>query len=588
MIFIKAFLFLVTAWLTLILAGGILGDPKVVLDAFKAKQLLTSTTPDGLLFFNDDRLKAWSQTNNPESIKLSNGDSKRIDTLYVSTESSDASTCEMIASNENGTSLQINDVALKIPFVFLWQSRGGSSAFQSAVGEILDTSGHPELKLKELWYTAASSTLLPSQKCLLILANVKARISSCKDVDNKGFCPSKSLRVRYAIVGAEAIANAVFEKPVAKLNLCERSIVAASYNEPLSQFSWASRDTSLGTSQRAIRMINNYHNNHPEADIPVDNCEAQINGQIRQQVFKKLALASSHWLPQTKKALLIGASEGVPTKKFINFHNNVTKAFAALLVANPSWSKETLFDVTVFKDDMPYLHAASDVFQKKGVDKNQSAGSLVKLLVLKEAALHKKDLSAPVIAMSIPNIEDKHHIVGSKLSLAEIYCHSYNEGVFAFENSLDGEMLKASFQKQGFNAGVPNPSVSDIRVALATERTSATSNDIHHLAYDLVELGKKDALLRFISTRAALGDGCTLSAAKELFNEKKLYLAKTGTYDRGGTITNKLAVWAWVENGSTYTVVSRLIRPQLSGICTGSCINHHQLLPLYRSIMQEI
>ena len=130
-------------------------------------------------------------------------------------------------------------------------------------------------------------------------------------------------------------------------------------------------------------------------------------------------------------------------------------------------------------------------------------------------------------------------------------------------------------------------------MALSTERTNATSASLHHVAYKLIQLAKKDRLLRSIATSAAFGTPddqvCSLSAAKDLLRQKQLYLAKTGTYDREGTITNKLAIWGWVENGITYTVVSRVIRPQGSGICLGSgCISQEKLLPLYRQIMNSI
>ena len=257
--------------------------------------------------------------------------------------------------------------------------------------------------------------------------------------------------------------------------------------------------------------------------------------------------------------------------KFIRFHRDVTNSFNALLLANQNWSTETLFDVTVYKNDAPYLQAGSPIFQLKGVGNNVTTGSGAKLLPLHEMVSQKKDLSAAVTAMAIPGVEDKHHIVGKTLSLQSTYCHSYNEAVYAMTNNLDGVRLKNSFEEAGFKTATANPSIAEIRVALSTERTNATSASLHHVAYKLIQLV------------------CSLSAAKDLLRQKQLYLAKTGTYDREGTITNKLAIWGWVENGITYTVVSRVIRPQGSGICLGSgCISQEKLLPLYRQIMNSI
>ena len=84
----------------------------------------------------------------------------------------------------------------------------------------------------------------------------------------------------------------------------------------------------------------------------------------------------------------------------------------------------------------------------------------------------KKDLSAAVTAMAIPGVEDKHHIVGKKLSLQSTYCHSYNEAVYAMTNNLDGVRLKNSFEEAGFKTATANPSIAEIRVALSTERTN--------------------------------------------------------------------------------------------------------------------
>ena len=596
MLVVKFFVWSFIAWLVLIFSGGLLGDPQVVLDELKSKQLVTTNTPDGQLFFGTDaRLKAWAKSPNQEKIKLNSGQFIKLDEMYITSESNDPTLCQFVESQEDGNSLQINNVAIKMPFVFLFQNRGGSSALQTGVGNVLGLSGSPFLKIKEVFYTAAASNLDTSQKCKIILSNVKGQIAKCLKTDPNGYCPPTQLRVRYGIQGTEQLANVVFERPVAKLNICEKAVIAASYIEPLSAFSWPIHEKSRGTSQRAIDIVAAYRENNPEkADIiPADNCDSEINGVIKKEVSKKLQRPSNHWLPKAKKLILIGGSEHVNGDKFIRFHRDVTNSFNALLLANQNWSKDTLFDVTVYKNDAPYLHAGSPIFQLKGVDENKSTGSGAKLLTLHEMVSQKKDLSAAVTAMAIPGVEDKHHIVGKTLSLQSTYCHSYNEAVYAMTNNLDGARLKNSFEEAGFKTATANPSIAEIRVALSTERTNATSASLHHVAYKLIQLAKKDRLLRSIATSAAFGTPddqvCSLSAAKDLLRQKQLYLAKTGTYDREGTITNKLAIWGWVENGITYTVVSRVIRPQGSGICLGSgCISQEKLLPLYRQIMNSI
>ena len=595
MFFVKLSLWLFLAWLILIFSGGLLGDPQVVLDELKSKQLVTTTTPDGRLFFGtDERLKAWANSQNQEKIKLNNGQFIKLDEMYITSESNDPTLCQFVESQEDVKSLQINNIAINMPFIFLFKKRGGSSALQTGVGNVLGLSGSPFSKIKEVFYTAAASNLDTSQKCKIILSNVKGQIAKCLKIDPNGFCPPKQMRVRYGIQGTEQLANVAFERPVAKLNICEKAVIAASYNEPLSAFSWPPHENSRGTTKRAIDIVAAYRKNNPEkADIiPADNCDAEINGMIK-AVSKRLKNPRNHWLPQAKKLILIGGSEHVNGDKFIRFHRDVTNSFNALLLANQNWSKDTLFDVTVYKNDAPYLHAGSPIFQLKGVDENKSTGSGAKLLTLHEMVSQKKDLSAAVTAMAIPGVEDKHHIVGKTLSLQSTYCHSYNEAVYAMTNNLDGARLKNSFEEAGFKTATANPSIAEIRVALSTERTNATSASLHHVAYKLIQLAKKDRLLRSIATSAAFGTPddqvCSLSAAKDLLRQKQLYLAKTGTYDREGTITNKLAIWGWVENGITYTVVSRVIRPQGSGICLGSgCISQEKLLPLYRQIMNSI
>ena len=104
------------AWVTLLVASGF-ADPKTVLDALEAKQLVTTTTPDGQLFFGTDaRLKAWAKSPNQEKIKLNSGQFIKLDEMYITSESNDPTLCQFVESQEDVKSLQINNIAKMLLF----------------------------------------------------------------------------------------------------------------------------------------------------------------------------------------------------------------------------------------------------------------------------------------------------------------------------------------------------------------------------------------------------------------------------------------------------------------------------------------
>lgn len=580
----------------MLISGGEFADSKSVLDAYSDNALNTSYDKDGLLYYAEDtRIQGLANTpKSTEKIKLNNGSTKAVDAMYVSNESSDQVICQMIKSQEEGGAFLINEVALKMPLVYLLQSRGGSTALQTSVANIMNYKSFLTKPL-EIWYTTGvANKISQKDQCRLILANVLARIDKCKvAVEPKtGTCLKKNVTTRFAIQGAEATANAVFEKGVKDLTLCQKAVIAAGFNKPISRFNWSFQaNVDRGIRQRALDIVKVYASTDPEVAIPQDMCVAEIDGPIKTRVDERLANPKNSWLVKAKKTVQLAVPPDVDVNKFIDFTETMKQEWASILKNNPSWSSNTDIEISVNQDGKSLFHYGSNQsLQKFGASSQQSLGSVAKLLILKIAAEMNK-LYGSVIAKKIPQVDDKlHDIAGSSVGLSDIYCESLNQGVYGLAQNLDAELLVKAFEFYNFkDSGTKSPTAADIRVALSTERTSASTKDLQRLIFDLAKLARQNSQLKFIATRPVFGQNCTLSAAKNLLIERDVLFSKTGTYDRSSVITHKLAVWAFYQKSHIYTVVVRVLKPDGLGICSGSgCINHTNMLPLYTKIMAKI
>lgn len=573
-------------WFLFITIAGDFGDADVVLKKFNQKSLDVSKNNKGLSYSNDAWVKAWVKDPQKKETVTINGQKNRLDSMYINRESSDKSVCEMVRTEEDGDAILVNNLAFKMPFVFLVKSRGGSSALQSAIGNMMEYHKFWQKPL-EIWYTAAvSKKITDDEQCALILSNIRGRIDSCRVKSVEGSCPNSQLAVRYNIQGAEQLSHVVFKKPVSALDLCEKSVLAASYNQDLSRFNWRptrnSKDevTNRGINNRALAMVSKFQAAHPEEKTPADMCVQSLD-KIHDAVKKRLSNPQNHWLRVAQKQVQLNAPSDVDFDSFERFNTQIQTEWSHLL-KNQAWSPKTELEVSIFRNGRRHLqYGSTENLQKNGANK-QSISSVAKLIPLKVAADEKGKLG-DVIPIAIPLI--KNHVATDEnpVTLADVYCHSLNEGAYALAQKISTPVLREQLQKYSFNTDI-----SDINVAVSTERVNANTANLQRFLFDFAKLSATNKNLRFIATRAALGKNCTLYDANPLVENRQLLLSKTGTYDAEGNIYHKLAVWAWQQPKSKdiFTVVVRVMQPSANGICNGKgCITHSNLLGIYKQIM---
>lgn len=571
-------------WFSFITIAGDFGNADVVLQKFSHNSLDVSKNNNGLSYTNDAWVQAWVKDPQKKETVTIDVQKNRLDSMYISKESADKTVCEMIKFEEEGNAILVNNLAFKMPFVFLVKSRGGSSALQSAVGNIM---GYHKFWKKplEIWYTAAvSKKITDDEQCALILSNIRGRIDSCRVKSVEGSCPNSQLAVRYNIQGAEQLSHAVFKKPVSALDLCEKSVLAASYNQDLSRFNWLptrnskGEVTNRGINNRALAMVQAAH---PDEKIPADMCVQSLD-KIQDVVFRRLAKPQNHWLRVAQKQIELNIPSNIDFEKFIKFNTQIQTEWSHLLKTK-SWSPITELEVSVFKNGHRFLqYGSTESLQKGGADSQQSLSSIAKLIALKVEAESNGKLG-DVTPIPIPNIKNRVETDGKLVSLDQVYCHSNNEGAYALAKRVDTTLLREELKKYSFNTHV-----SDINVAVSTERVNASTPNLQWFLYDLAKMSASNTKLRFIATRAALGKNCTLYDANPLVENRQLLLSKTGTYYAEGTIYHKLAVWAWQQPKSKdiFTVVVRVMQSSANGICYGTgCISHSHLLGIYKKIM---
>lgn len=574
-------------WLLFILISGVFGDANLVLGVYEKKSLKTSLSKNGLYYGNDPLIQKFVKDLQGKELIEVNGKKLALDKLFINNESSDATICEMIHSTEDKNTFLINDIALSMPLMaasYLVNNRGGSSALQSAIAKIMRLNGIANKPL-EVIYTAAVSNQLPKKThCQLILANIQGRIDRCNAPLINGRCPAGKLIVRYNIQGAEQNAAVLFQKPVDALNVCQKAVLAASFNEDLSVFNWYAKKNvngtdSLGIELRAKKMLSNYAQQH--LNSTVDLCDEEFFKTTFKTMQTRLQ-KEQHWLPRAKKLLTLNAPIDTNPDKVLKFNNSIQKILAELK-KNKGWSEFTDLDVSIHRNGKPYLkYGSTEDLRKFGAGSHISLGSIAKLLALHVASeQHKME---DVVPIAIPNIKNSK-IDNKPVSLANIYCHSFNEGAYGLVLKLDQPALRDAFKKFGFKT-----EVSDINIALSTERTNASTSDLQGLLFEMANSSVKNKSLRQIASQA-LETGCTLDVLKPLMTNKIILLAKTGTYDAKGVIHTKAAVWGFQQPKSKdiYTVVVRLIQPTIGGIChEPNCITKADLLPLYKQIMVSL